>query len=129
MSFFASVGKPKPVLGVKIKKVKGALEHIGLYVGLALYTAVGAKVLSTTLRGPYHYHIISGFSIRLCQVFQMIENSHEMETLTTQQATLVTERELFIRNVGDISRNKVTYREVRIIFESNFLDKFFPDCG
>ena len=44
MSFFASVGKPKPVLGVKIERVKGALEHIGLYVGLAFYTAVGAKV-------------------------------------------------------------------------------------
>ena len=44
MSFFASVGKQKPVIGVKIKKVKGALEHIGLYLGLALYTAVGAKV-------------------------------------------------------------------------------------
>ena len=44
MSFFASAGKQKPDLGVKIKRVKGALEHIGLYLGLALYTAVGAKV-------------------------------------------------------------------------------------
>ena len=44
MSLFASVGKPKPVIGVKIERVKGALEHVALYVGLALYTAVGAKV-------------------------------------------------------------------------------------
>ena len=44
MSVFASVGKPKANIGVKIERVKGALEHIALYVGLALYTAVGAKV-------------------------------------------------------------------------------------
>ena len=44
MSIFGSIGKPKPNIGVKIERVKGALEHIALYVGLALYTAVGAKV-------------------------------------------------------------------------------------
>ena len=44
MSVFAGVGKHKPAIGVKIERVKGALEHLGLYVGLALYTAVGAKV-------------------------------------------------------------------------------------
>ena len=44
MSLFASVGKQKPNIGVKIERVKGALEHIALYVGLAVYTAVGANV-------------------------------------------------------------------------------------
>ena len=44
MSLFANIGKPKPDLTVKIERVKGALEHVALYVGLALYTAVGAKV-------------------------------------------------------------------------------------
>ena len=44
MSIFASIGKKKPNIGVKIERVKGALEHIALYVSLAVYTAVGAKV-------------------------------------------------------------------------------------
>ena len=44
MSVFASIGKQKPNIGVKIERVKGALEHLALYVGLAVYTAVGAKV-------------------------------------------------------------------------------------
>ena len=48
----------------------------------------------------------------------MIENSHEVETLTTHQALLVTERELFIRSVGNISKNRVTYREVMIALYS-----------
>ena len=44
MTFLASIGKPKPNISIKIERVKGALEHIALYVGLAVYTAVGAKV-------------------------------------------------------------------------------------
>ena len=44
MSFLASIGKPKPNISIKIERVKGALEHIALYVCLAVYTAVGAKV-------------------------------------------------------------------------------------
>ena len=28
----------------KLEHVKGALEHLALYVGLAVYTALGAKV-------------------------------------------------------------------------------------
>ena len=51
MSIFASVGKPKPNIGVQIERVKGALEHIALYVGLAVYTAVGAKVCNMHLGG------------------------------------------------------------------------------
>ena len=30
--------------GGRIKQVRSVLEHIGLYVGLAVYTAAGAKV-------------------------------------------------------------------------------------
>ena len=58
---FASAGK-KEQLGEKIQRVKGVLEHIGLYVGLACYTAIGAKV------------------------FQELENPHELDTLETYQA-------------------------------------------
>lgn len=32
-------------LGAKFAAVKSVLEHIGLYVGLACYTALGAKVV------------------------------------------------------------------------------------
>jgi len=44
MSLFASAGKSNKELGVRIKQVRSVLEHIGLYVGLAVYTAAGAKV-------------------------------------------------------------------------------------
>ena len=47
------------------------------------------------------------------QVFQLIENSHEVETLSTHQAILVMERELFINSVRNVSRNRANYREVR----------------
>ena len=30
----------------RIKQVRSVLEHVGLYVGLAVYTAAGAKVFS-----------------------------------------------------------------------------------
>ena len=33
-------------IGSKIAAVKSFLEHVGLYIGLACYTALGAKVFS-----------------------------------------------------------------------------------
>ena len=45
MSVFASAGqKTKDKFDPKIERVKGALEHLSLYVGLAIYIALGAKV-------------------------------------------------------------------------------------
>ena len=45
MSVFASSSQArKRKLGAKIERVKGLLEHLSLYVGLAIYTALGAKV-------------------------------------------------------------------------------------
>ena len=41
MSVFASAGQKSKH---KIQRVKGVLEHLSLYVGLAIYTALGAKV-------------------------------------------------------------------------------------
>ena len=41
MSVFASAGQKSKH---KIERVKGVLEHLSLYVGLAIYTALGAKV-------------------------------------------------------------------------------------
>ena len=89
MSLFAGAGGKKPQIGEKIQQVKGVLEHIGLYVGLACYTAIGAKV------------------------FQVLENPHEVETLETYQALLISKREVFLRSVWNESSNNVNYREVR----------------
>ena len=41
MSVFASASQKSKH---KIQRVKGVLEHLSLYVGLAIYTALGAKV-------------------------------------------------------------------------------------
>ena len=73
------------------------LEHVGLYMGLAIYTALGAKVpaMATTM----------------CQVFQMLENPAEMDTLLTFQSLLVTRRELFLASVVNESRNSANYQE------------------
>jgi hypothetical protein len=85
---FASAGGKKQQIGEKIQRVKGVLEHVGLYVGLACYTAIGAKV------------------------FQELENPHEVDTLETYQALLISKREVFLRSVWNESSNSVNYREV-----------------
>ena len=54
MSVFASSSqsrhRKKQKLDAKIERVKGLLEHLSLYVGLAIYTALGAKVKNKTLK-------------------------------------------------------------------------------
>ena len=53
MSVFASSQsrhKRKQKLDAKIERVKGLLEHLSLYVGLAIYTALGAKVKNRKLK-------------------------------------------------------------------------------
>ena len=35
-----------------LKNVKTAVEHVGLYVGLIIYTAVGAMVRYVSFEGP-----------------------------------------------------------------------------
>ena len=88
MSLFAGAGGAKQELGEKILVVKGVCEHIGLYIGLAAYTAVGAWV------------------------FQELENPHEVETLETYQALLIAKREVFLRSVWNQSSHSGDYREV-----------------
>ena len=44
MSVFAGAGGAGPQLGDKIAAVRGVCEHVLQYIGLALYTAVGAWV-------------------------------------------------------------------------------------
>ena len=46
------------------------------------------------------------------QIFQMIENPHEVDTLETYQALLISKREVFLRSVWNESSNNVNYREV-----------------
>jgi len=68
-------------------KIKQVVAHLGLYIGLIGYTAIGAKI------------------------FQMIENPHELDTLETYQALLISKREVFLRSVWNESSNNVNYRE------------------
>ena len=51
---FRSVGDDLKLSSHRIRRVKTVIEHIGLYVGLALYTAVGGKVahFGSTLLNP-----------------------------------------------------------------------------
>ena len=57
------------------------LEHVGLYVGLACYTALGAKV------------------------FQLLENPHEMEKSRHFKQVLNSSRNNFLEKVSLVSRN------------------------
>ena len=98
MSVFAGPKKGKPVrkdqgplkdetpLGAKIASVKAVLEHFGLYIGLACYTALGAKV------------------------FQMCEYPHEIDKLETNLALLNTSRILFLQNIGNVSNEEEDYK-------------------
>lgn len=84
MSLFAGQNKH---LGEKIQRVRGFVEHVGLYVGLAVYTLAGAKI------------------------FQVIENPAEQEKLEVFQALLISKRTLFLNSVRNESINSVNYRE------------------
>ena len=42
----------------------------------------------------------------------MIENPHEVDTLETYQALLISKREVFLRSIWNESINNVNYREV-----------------
>jgi len=70
-----------------VDKIKKVVAHVGLYLGLIGYTAIGAKI------------------------FQMIENPHEVDTLETYQALLISKREVFLRSIWNESINNVNYRE------------------
>ena len=55
MSVFAGAGGAGPQLGDKIAAVRGVCEHVLQYIGLALYTAVGAWVF-VQLENPQVSH-------------------------------------------------------------------------
>ena len=50
MSVFASsAGRGRGANTAKMARVRGALEHCSLYLGLAIYIALGAKVTYTQI--------------------------------------------------------------------------------
>jgi len=65
-----------------VSRLKQFGSHVGLYTGLIVYTAIGAKV------------------------FQAIEHPFEKERLETYQALLVTKRVLFLANLYNASSLK-----------------------
>jgi len=94
------MGRPDNGLGKPGEKTKGfglsaeataklrqVATHFGLYVGLIVYTAIGAKI------------------------FEMIESPNEVDTLKTYQALLISKREVFLLSVWNESTNSVNYRE------------------
>ena len=44
----------------KLENVKSAVEHVGLYVGLVIFTAAGAKVKSGFFNGRYNGGVSMG---------------------------------------------------------------------
>ena len=69
------------------------MEHVGLYVGLAVYTLAGAKVLVQRFTHPqlglpshlnHHLHHIRAETAYF-QIFQVIENPAEQEKLEVFQ--------------------------------------------
>lgn len=85
-----NLGKGEKEVGISpeaLNKLKQVATHIGLYIGLIVYTAIGAKI------------------------FQIIENPNELDTLQTYQALLVSKREVFLRSVWNESVNSANYRE------------------
>ena len=58
----------------------------------------------------------------------MIENPHEVDTLETYQALLISKREVFLRSIWNESTNNVNYREVeQTVKTMYFLTNFFSD--
>merc|ERR1712062_252552 len=70
-----------------IENVKTAVEHISLYVGLVVFTALGAKI------------------------FQALEHPVEEEKLVELQNLVIMERENFVRFIFNGSWNSVVHRE------------------
>ena len=68
------------------------MEHVGLYVGLAVYTLAGAKVLVQRFTHPqlrsshlnHHLHPVRAETVYF-QIFQVIENPAEQEKLEVFQ--------------------------------------------
>ncbi|XP_023345518.1 potassium channel subfamily K member 18 isoform X2 [Eurytemora carolleeae] len=65
-----------------VNKFKSLASHVGLYVGIVVYTAIGAKI------------------------FQTIEHPYERDTLETYQALLITKRVLFLSALQNITSDK-----------------------
>lgn len=65
----------------QFEKIKKIVTHVGLYVGLVAYTAIGAKI------------------------FQIFESPFEMEKLEIYKGMLVSERQIFLNSIISIWNN------------------------
>ena len=130
MSVFAGGSKGKKVpkkeqlrqqtettfIGSKVAALKTIFEHVGLYIGLACYTAIGAKVCFESKCD----WLLRCYPDHLLQVFQLLENPHELEKLETNQALLVTSREEFIISIRyGMKKQLVKLSYVTCAFVSN----------
>ena len=93
-----------------VSKLKQLVNHSTLYVGLIVYTAIGAWVLFKHCN--YQYLCLYWF----CQIFQLLELPSELDRLETNQALLVTKRALFIKTViNETHRVQDDYNEVQYL--------------
>ncbi len=77
----------------KIQEFKGVISHFGLYIGLVLYTAIGAWVKENERKNATT--ISRGFGF-LFQIFILIEHPVEKEKLDDLQVELQYKREGFL---------------------------------
>jgi len=85
LNFVEKLNKLGPKKGAD--EIKEVLSHVGLYVGLIVYTVVGAKI------------------------FQEIESPNERNTLETHLALLITKREVFLETATNESIDNSNFKE------------------
>lgn len=60
----------------------------------------------------HHGEIINDFSWETVQVFQIIEQSAELDKMSTQKALLIMERKMFLDNLANASYNYSVNQQV-----------------
>ena len=90
-----------------VSKCKQLVNHSTLYLGLFVYTAIGAWVSFMCM------FRVSEFFQLCSQVFQLLELPAELERLQTGQALLISKRILFISTLmNQTYRDSEEYVEV-----------------
>merc|ERR550539_962973 len=77
----------------QLETLKKVCAHVGLYIGLIAYTAIGAKI------------------------FQMLESPHEKDKLETYQGLLVSQRRIFLESICNETENTTRLEELLVEYE------------
>jgi len=85
------------------EEVKEVLSHVGLYIGLIVYTIAGAKI------------------------FQELESPNEKNALETHLALLITKREVFLETATNESTDNSNFRETLSSLLTDY-ESVISDC-